>query len=521
MPQGPDFLLTKILATVGPSTSDVPTLIRLIEEGVRAFRINFSHGSFTGFQKSLDLIREASSEADVPVGVLGDLSGPKIRLGRIDAEGIDLRAGDCVQLTAGDEAAMGRRDPDTGSVLLPINYPKLIEEVQPGHRVLINDGAVRMLAVSKETVCGTIGEEITEGEVLSCQVTVGGKISSAKGVNLPDTHLSAPSLTDWDRECAEWAIDHELDYLALSFVRRAEDILQLKKLLKNRGRDNRAMRNHTRLPIIAKIEKPQAIAELDSILENIEGVMVARGDLGVEMDPAQVPVLQKRIIARAHDFGVPVIVATQMLESMIQQPYATRAEVSDVANAIIDGADAVMLSGETAVGKYPVQAVHMMGRTADITEDFEGNYLGLGSKPPKRAQESRYRTAALAHGVSVIVNDLDARFVVMWSELGGGARYLSQNRLRVPIIAVSSNEAALRQMSLLFGVRPLYMPRPDSPDAFLHAIDKTMLERHWADEGDAIVIADGEPLGTPGVTNKIRIHYVGDVCRVRWHAKGG
>ena len=283
--------------------------------------------------------------------------------------------------------------------------------------MLINDGAIRMLATMRREA------EHSDGDgraALLCRVTHGNTLSPAKGINLPDTHVSAPALTAWDRECAAWAVEHDLDFLALSFVRQASDVEELLDLLETLGRDNRTMNSRTRLPVIAKIEKPQAIDALDAILRCADGVMVARGDLGVEMDVAEVPVLQKKIVKHAHFLGRPVIVATQMLESMISAPSPTRAEVSDVANAILDGADATMLSGETAVGRYPVITVKTMARTARIAEAYLAE---SGLKPTQRpAPEGLrdHRAAAIARGVAAIVEELNPRFVVIWSETGGG-----------------------------------------------------------------------------------------------------
>ncbi|MFA9479562.1 pyruvate kinase [Phycisphaerales bacterium AB-hyl4] len=506
------FVLTKIIATVGPACADVTSLARLIEEGAHVFRINFSHGSFDDFHKALTNIREASRQTETPIGILGDLSGPKIRVKPVRENVIHLVTGDCLEFVDhGDETY---RDENTDHIIVPTTYSPLVNEVHPGHRVLIDDGAIRTLATERITVDGK--------PRLVCRVIQPGPLSSKKGVNLPDSDISAPSLTEWDDQCVDWAIAHGVDYLALSFVRKADDIKLLKDQLRSKGRDNRALRSHTRLPIIAKIETPQAVRELNGILEECDGVMVARGDLGVEMDLAEVPVVQKRIISEAHHHGKPVIVATQMLQSMIEAAAPTRAEVSDAANAILDGADALMLSGETAVGKHGDQAVAVLRKVAAVTEQYDApNHRAAAARPPKLSQASRYRTAALAHGVSVIVKDLDARFVVTWSELGGGARYLSQNRMTVPIIAVSSNEVALRQMCLMFGVTPVWMPRPEDSNVFVRQIDELLLNNKWSEQGQPVVIAKGEPIGTPGVTNKIRIHYVGDVCRLTWHAKEG
>lgn len=471
-------------------------MTRLIEEGVRAVRINFSHGSFDDFAKYLEVIREASRRTGVAVGIMGDLSGPKIRLGKVAGGSLELTPGDqVVFLNDGDTV---RREGER--VLVPTSYDLLVSEVQPGHRVLIDDGNVRLLAVERR-----------QGQLV-CQVTVGGPISDRKGVNLPDTCLSMPSMTDYDQTCVDWAVQNKVDYLALSFVRQAGDVQELKQKL------SVACQTHgceQRVPIIAKIEKPEALRDLEAITAISDAIMVARGDLGVEMNLAEVPLIQKRIVRMAHDHGKPVVVATQMLQSMIEQATPTRAEVSDVANAILDGADALMLSGETAVGKYPVRAVRMMSQTAGITEiERIASRNGI-ARPPKHPQASRYRTAALAHGVTAVAQDLAAKFVVMWSERGGGARYLSQNRLSVPIIAVSSSNAALRTMSLMFGVTAVGMPRPEHTNDFVAKVDDLLLDNDWASMGDPVVLVMGEPLGTAGVTNELRIHYAGDTRRGR------
>ncbi len=500
----PEFILTKIIATVGPTCATPAIIIRLIEEGARVFRINFSHGTLDDFARSLATVREAAKRTGSHAAVLGDLSGPKIRIGKVVEAGIELTVGDRVEF---------QRDPVVATaaaadqaVVFSTTYPSLVDDVQPGERLLIDDGNIRLLVIDK----------IGEGPAarLVANVTGGGRVTSAKGLNLPDNaSLSVPSLTEHDRRCVEWAVTNELDFLALSFVRKADDVRLLKSLLPVRT-PNRA----SWIPVIAKIEKPQALDDLPAIINEADGVMVARGDLGVEMDLAEVPGIQKRVIALAHDYGKPVIVATQMLQSMIESSSPTRAEVSDVANAIYEGADAVMLSGETAVGRYPVQAVHTMARVALATQRLIHSEC-RPSRPPVKLQETRYRTAALAHGVSVVVRDLDAKLVLTWSELGGGARYLSQNRLGVPILAAGSNPESLRKMSLLFGVTPIAMPRPASSNEFILKMDSLIREKGWAKTGDAIIIVKGEPIGTPGVTNQILIHYLGDVARVQWHLK--
>ncbi len=493
------FTLTKIIATLGPASVGPDVLIRLIEEGVRVFRINFSHGTFDDFEKSLRAVRRASEQLGIPVGVLGDLSGPKIRIGKVCDAGVILATGEQVlfqrqPIVAGVEGCE--------SVTFSTTYPSFLDDVQPGHRLLIDDGAVRMLVVDKQGD----GDE----ERLSCSVTVGGRVTSSKGINLPDTPVSAPSLTPHDWRCVDWAVKHAVDFLALSFVRRAQDVKTLKsRLIETAGDAGR------QIPIIAKIEKPQALEDLEAIVQESDALMVARGDLGVEMDLAMVPVIQKRIISMAHEYGKPVIVATQMLQSMIEAASPTRAEVSDVANAIYDGADAIMLSGETAVGRYPVQAVGIMAWIARTTQDdLAGQSSPHAPTPPRRLQESRYRTAALAHGVNVVVRDLGAVLMGIWSQRGGGARYLSQNRPLIPIIAASSDPAVLRRMSLLFAVTPVLMDQPANLEDFAAKIDQLIRDRRWACEGDSVVLVAGEPIGTRGVTNTLLIRQLGGVCKI-------
>ncbi len=494
------FILTKIIATVGPSCSSVPQLSRLIEEGVRVFRINFSHGQISDFERSLKLIREASDQTGIAVGALGDLSGPKIRVGKVVPGGVELEIGQTVRFQT-KPIVTGEQPSDDDSVTFSTTYPAFIGDVQPGQRLLVDDGAVRMAVVKKEDD----GDE----QQLVCNVTIGGRVTSSKGINLPDTEVSAPSLTDHDLRCVEWAIEHGLDFLALSFVRQADDIHQLKQRLIRTGDDN----PNAAIPIIAKIEKPQALDDLEAIIRAADGLMVARGDLGVEMDLAKVPGIQKRILRLARDYGKPVIVATQMLQSMIEAATPTRAEVGDVANAIYEGASAVMLSGETAVGQYPIQAVQMMAQIAKVTQEDVAK-LTARDRPPRKLQESHYRTAALAHGVNVVVRDLGAKLMGVWSQRGGGARYLSQNRPNIPIIAASSDPAVLRRMNLYYGVIPVQMDCPASIEDFTLKIDRLILDRGWGKPGDEVVLLAGEPIGMPGLTNTLLIRYLGGVCRV-------
>ena len=532
------LLLTKIVATLGPATDTQEAVEKLIRHGARVFRLNFSHGSLDEAGERLERVRAASAAVGVPVGVLGDLSGPKIRVEQVrdtdmdddgDPRGLMLEVGDVVAFVRSGKETFRRPD---GVIEIGTTYPEMVDEVEIGHRVLINDGAIRLVTLGRTKRDGdgawiepteSSEDPGADADGLECRVTVGGRLTHRKGVNLPDTKVGAPSLTDWDRECAAWAAEHGVDFLALSFVRRAADIDDLNDFLIERGRDNRAAHSRTRLPVIAKIEKPQAVDELDEILRVTDGVMVARGDLGVEMDLAEVPVLQKRIVQMAHERCRPVIVATQMLESMIQSASPTRAEVSDVANAILEGADATMLSGETAVGKHPTLCVATMSKTSRAAEVYLAE---SGRRPSERPlpridprqsaaplsgqpDDSAERIAGMARAVAALVGDLNPKHVAIWSQQGGAARYLSYMRLRRPILAFSSDLAAVRRMSLLYGVYPVHMERPDSSAAFREALDNWLKTEKLAEPHDRVILMVGTPIGDAGVTNQIEVHRVG------------
>lgn len=494
-------------------------ILKLIEVGARVFRINFSHGTFQDYKSALNNIRRASKQAMIPVAVMGDLSGPKIRIGEVIEGGIYLESKTDVQFQKNPILAGDSSSEKHNQWIFSTNYSGFIEEVKPGQQVLLDDGNVRLLCV-KKTGKGKAAR-------LHCKVIDGGLITSNKGVNLPETDISVPALTKKDYECIEFAVKNGFDFLALSFVRQAKDIRLLKNRLQELGarateplrRNGKAISDKNLvqkvsgvIPIISKIEKPQALDNLESILKETDIVMIARGDLGVEMDLAEVAVHQKRIVQLCHDYGIPVIVATQMLQSMLESPTPTRAEVSDVANAIFDGADAVMLSGETAVGKWPVESVGMMKRIAKKTNQY------LLSQPikrtaPRKLQEMKYRTLAIAHGVNNIARDMDAKLIVMWSQMGGGAVYLSQQRIPRPIIAFSSNHKALRLMSLLYGLKPVYMEKPAGSSQFIKVVDKLILKNKWARKGDTVVFVMGDPIDRIGVTNKISIQYVGEASQ--------
>jgi pyruvate kinase len=476
------MIRTKIVATMGPATSEPDVLARLMEEGMDVCRLNFSHGDLSEHLKILKTIRDVAQQGGKTVAILGDLGGPKIRLGKIEdvggTGGMPIAVGDVLRIV---------REPIVGKNLrVSTIYPNFVDDVKVGDRILIEDGMIRCVAIDKNY-----------NEVLAT-CTSGGVIKSSKGINLPSTAVSIPSITDRDWQCVDWAVEQDLDFLALSFVRRPEDLTQLRDHLHAK---------RSAIDLIAKIEKSEALTRIDEIIDVSDGLMIARGDLGVEMDLAQVPIIQKDLIRRCQCSGKPVIVATQMLQSMIEQSSPTRAEVSDVANAIFDGADAIMLSGETSVGKYPIPTVHVMNHVAEVTEEY------LISNSSDVQPQLRLRTlqlsAAVARGVWQIVRELKVKLIAVWSQTGTTARIFSKYRFPVPIVAFSSDPGALRQMAIHFGVIPQEMQAPTDVTALIIQVDALVREKQLAGELERIVIVAGAALGTPGTMDGIIIHTVG------------
>ena len=492
----------KIVATLGPASDSPEMISRLVEVGVSIFRLNFSHGGLDDQARRLAAVREVLSDAR-PVAILGDLQGPKIRVSDVpdldEGGGIVVQTGHDVYFRA-DCTQADRRD---GTPTFGTGFDRLYHDVEPGHRVLVNDGAVRMLAVDR-----------SPGEWLRCTVTFGGRITSRKGINLPDSDLRVPGITDQDWACVEWAVKNGLDYLALSFVRSADEIHELKGKLERMCSVDRRYADEQvglQIPVIAKIEKPQALANLEEIIEASDGIMVARGDLGVEMDPAHVPVAQKHILERCAEWGKPSIVATQMLESMIEAASPTRAEASDVANAIFDGAGAVMLSGETAVGRHPGLVVETMRRIIEVAE-ARIDMIDPAPSAPTRLEEYPYRSAAMAQGAWHIANKVRAALVVVWSQSGGMARYLSQNDFRVPIVACTTSPVAARRMALYGGVMPLItrVPKRGTLAEWTDDVESWALELGLVREGDAVVLIAAKPLGSVTSQDTLSILRVGD-----------
>ena len=482
------MIRTKILATMGPAVATPEVLHSIFEAGVSICRLNFSHGELSEHKKTLDVIRETAKKFDHPVAVLGDLCGPKIRLGKV--KDVDGTGG--MPVNVGDEITVVR-----GTILgengrVSTILETFIDDVKVGDRVLIEDGMLRFLVTEKSR------------NEIKMLCNVGGILKSSKGINLPNTAINVPSITDKDWECVDWAVANDLDFLALSFVRHANDI----ELLRGHLQYKRAKQ----IGLIAKIEKAEAIQELDAIIDASDGLMVARGDLGVEMDPSMVPIMQKDMITRCQKAGKPVIVATQMLQSMIEQATPTRAEVSDVANAIFDGTDAVMLSAETSVGKFPVVAVHTLSHTAKVTEEYLDTHKP-NAEPPRLARLNN-TTTALARGAWRIVNDLRIKLVVIWSQQGSTARVFSKHHFHCPIVALSSNDLVLRRMALHYGVIPCRMDKPEKMGDLFHDVDAMLVARKYATEGDTILLIAGWSPAMPDTMNGIIIHTVGE----RWAA---
>jgi pyruvate kinase len=469
---------------MGPAVSSVETIVSLFDAGADACRLNFSHGSLDDHLQMLRNIREAAMRHDHPIAVLGDLCGPKIRLGQVR----DVDGAGGMPINVGDELVIQRKPVVGENRRVSSTYAGLIDDVQVGDRVLIEDGLLRFVCTDKTA------------DELRCRCTAGGVLKSSKGINLPNTRVNLPSITERDWQAVDWAIDNDLDYLALSFVRRADDIQLLRQHLRNRISD---------IHLIAKIEKAEALGDIENIVEASDGLMIARGDLGVEMDVAQVPIIQKELIRRCRSAGKPVIVATQMLQSMVEQSSPTRAEVSDVANAIFDGTDVVMLSGETAVGKFPVGAVHIMAHVCEVTEAYLDTTTATDAPEPLRIRAMQL-SAAVANGVRQMIADLRARLVVVYSQTGATARVFSKGRFNVPIVALSSDHRALRRMALHYGVIPQELPPPDDTATLVRSVDRLVCQRAFARAGERIVIVAGSSLGTPGVMNSVLLHTLGD-----------
>lgn len=468
---------TKIVATIGPATSSPEMLKAIIEAGATTLRLNFSHGTHADHQRSIRLIRQTAFELNQPVAILQDLQGPKIRLGRFENGSIVLAKGDRFTLT-------NRPIPGTQEISC-VTYDYLAAEVPVGAKILLDDGRVEMV----------VKEIHREQGDLICFVTVGGKLSNNKGVNFPGVYLSVKAMTDKDREDLMFGLDQGVDWVALSFVRNPQDILEIKDLIASTGKN---------IPVIAKIEKHEAIEQMEAVLSLCDGVMVARGDLGVELPAEDVPILQKRLISTANRLGIPIITATQMLDSMVSNARPTRAEVSDVANAILDGTDAVMLSNETAVGTYPIEAVATMARIAERIEQEEN--LDFHSRQTRDSRRSIPN--AISQAVGQIAENLGAAAIMTLTQTGATARNVSKFRPHTPILAITPHVNVARQLQLVWGVKPLLvLELPSTGQTFQAAINVAQ-EKNLLAEGDLVVMTAGTLQGVSGSTDLIKVEVV-------------
>ncbi len=469
----------KILATVGPSLSDEKKLRRAIEAGVDGFRFNFSHGDIQQHRDILEIIRQISTEINRPVAALADLQGPKIRVGELEVDELELCEGQQVWIYEDTVP------PTAETPAIPIAYQNLVQEVEPGEDIFINDGIVQIKVLDR---C----EDCLEGRVIT-----GGILWSRKGVNLPDSELKVPSLTDKDRRDLEGIVEEDFDMVALSFVRQPEDLRQIRKLLQDCGRP---------VDLIAKIEHRRALDNLESIINEVEGVMVARGDLGVEISPQRVPFYQKKIINEANRRGKIVFTATQMLESMIHNPRPTRAETSDVANAVIDGSDVVMLSGETAVGDYPLRVIETMDEIITATEkDFPRRPPGLSGVKDKTNDYARQIAISTSLSAAQSANQLEAAALVIPTFSGFTARLASNTNVRAPIIALCPSRTARQKLSLYRNVHTYPLGMVDDTDRLIEKTVEITRENNLATTGDRLVLLAGLPLSRPGVTNFMHI----------------
>ncbi len=476
----------KIVCTIGPASHTPAILDRLIDSGMDAARLNFSHGTHDSHAQAISAIRQAAAQRGTAVAIIQDLQGPRIRVGLVAKDGVAVKAGQTLRLRTSsiplsEQSASSPFSPPE----IPVTYPLLTRDLRRGAMVLINDGLIELVAdhVSDETV--------------ECSVLTGGLITSHKGINLPGTTVSVPTLTDKDREDIRFGVKQGVDYLALSFVRGPQDIASARVVLEECG---------TSIPIIAKIERAEAITALTDILDQADGVMIARGDLGVEMGPESVPVLQKRIIAEANRRRRLVITATQMLESMTQARRPTRAEASDVANAVFDGSDAVMLSAETATGTYPIEAVQVMDRIVRAAEDECEPGLRLKRQTDL---DNLSIPEAICLAASSAARAISASAIVAFTEQGSTARFLSKQRPFAPILALTVSESIRQRMALYWGVRPITMPEVEHTDVRLEEAERLLKRQGFIHTAERVVLVSGTSAARPGGTNLIKLHEVG------------
>jgi pyruvate kinase len=477
---------TKIVCTIGPATRSEEQLEALMRAGMNVARINFSHGTQDEHAATIERIRTISSRIGYPVAILQDLQGPKIRVGT-------LPGGQPIKLVNGTQVTITTRAEAGNDHLIPTTYEHLAEDVKAGDRILLDDGLMELRV---------IGASATD---VRTQVIHGGLLKEHKGINLPGVAVSAPALSEKDRNDLHFGIVHNVDYVALSFVRQAEDVIEAKKLIGQFQEElsEAVQRAKADIPLIVKLEKPDAISHLEDILAVADGVMVARGDLGVEMSLEQVPLIQKRVIARCNQLGLPVITATQMLESMIINPTPTRAEVNDVSNAILDGTDAVMLSAETATGAYPIAAVEMMVRIANAIE--AGDTTARQPQCQQLTQEH-----AVSHAARALSEEASVVAIVVFTRTGNTARLISKDRPRTSILAYTPSARVYHQLTLWWGVWPHYIDMHENTQELINVVDQRLQDDHLIEKGEHVVLMGGVPLAHRARTNFVKLHCVGD-----------
>ena len=470
----PNNKKTKIVATLGPATSSKEVLYQLAKEGVNVFRINFSHADYEDVKTRIKLIREINAENDYNVAILGDLQGPKLRVGVME-EGVVLEDGATFKFTT--EKCIGTKEKAF------MTYQRFPKDVKVGEHILVDDGKLMFEVVSSNK----------ETEVV-VKVLVGGPLKSKKGVNLPNTAISLPALTEKDKEDAVFALEQKVDWIALSFVRTPEDLRMLRDLIDQHS--------DYRVPVIAKIEKPEAVENIDSLIPYCDGLMVARGDLGVEIPMQEVPLIQKMLVSRAKKARIPVIIATQMMETMIDNPVPTRAEVNDVANSIMDGADAVMLSGETSVGKFPVKVIQKM---TEIIKSVENSPLIKVPQNPPHIRTNRFITKAICHHAAQMANDTDATAISTLTNSGYTAFQISAWRPKSHVLAYTSERRILGKLNLLWGVKAFYYDKNLSTDDTVVDINRISKEKGFVQSGDLMINLTSMPVEAKGMVNTLRV----------------
>ncbi|KUK95976.1 MAG: Pyruvate kinase [Anaerolineaceae bacterium 46_22] len=477
----------KIVCTLGPSSNTRSMIQSLISAGMNVARLNFSHGTHEDHARLIELIREIADEMGVAITILQDLQGPKLRIGKLPEGKIELKAGDQVTLSSSESSVVDAED-----IFIPFEIPDLHKALKPTNHILLDDGQIEMEVQS------------VDGERIEAVVTLGGTLKSNKGVNLPGANLTIPSFTEKDREDLKFGLEKGVDMVAISFVKEAQDIITVRNAIKEYAPNSWAERT----PIIAKLERPEALDDLDEIMKVTEGVMVARGDLGVEMSPAAVPIAQKEIIACANAHAKLVITATQMLDSMINNPRPTRAEATDVANAVFDGTDAVMLSGETAAGRYPLESVSMM---SSIIMTAEANYAKWGDITFETEMAEQSDPVSITRAARELANDRNVAAIVVFTQSGRTARLMSKTRPDVPILAFTPELCTYQQMSLYWGVTPLLVPYADTLEMMIKHVETAIATTTRLKKGQQVILISGFPVGAFRQPNLALLHTIGDI----------